>query len=61
MSKVRIGTLAVSIVLLSAVDPGRTYSQTNPADTTLSSLTFLSDADLAERTPVDLCKTRRAG
>ena len=61
MSKVRIGALVVSVVLFSAFDPGRTYSQMNPADTTLSSLTFLSDAVLAELAPVDLCKTRRAG
>ena len=44
MSKVRIGTLVVSVVLLSAVDPGRTYSQTNPNDATLSNLTLRTTA-----------------
>ena len=44
MSKVRIGTLVVAVVLFSAVDPVQTYRQTNPADTTLSSLTLRSTA-----------------
>ena len=44
MSKVRIGTLVISVVLLSAVDPGRTYSQTNPNDATLSNLTLQTTA-----------------
>ena len=44
MSKVRIGTLVVAVVLFSAVDPVRTYGQTNPSDTTLSNLTLRSTA-----------------
>ena len=44
MSKVRIGTLVVAVVLFSAVDPVRTYGQTNPSNTTLSNLTLRSTA-----------------